>query len=122
MLALGLAVALPAWAGAPILKHSGTVVAVDQRAGTIVLAEVGPWRVRQGRTEVTHRTIVVRPETTVTLVMRADDAPSGFPGDFVAVALDPWDLEVGDFATVECQHEGRRLIGLRITLTVPEAP
>jgi hypothetical protein len=36
------------------MKHSGTIVAIDDKAGTIRLAEIGPWKVRDGKTVITY--------------------------------------------------------------------
>jgi hypothetical protein len=94
-LGLGLVLAGPsaglATAGPEIItKRSGTVVEIDAPPGTIVLEEVGPWRVKGGRTVVTDRRIAVTPATRLVLAERRVDLPSGFPGDFVESTLEPW--------------------------------
>jgi hypothetical protein len=35
-------------------RLSGTVLAVDVNTGTLVISEVGPWRVTDGETDVRH--------------------------------------------------------------------
>jgi hypothetical protein len=103
------------------MKHSGAIVSIADDGRTFVLAEVGPWQVRNGATVATRRTITLTPETAFAIVARADAAPSGFPGDFVEIALGPEDVYLGDHVTVDCRHEGRRLIALKITVTEPWA-
>ena len=76
--------ALPGLASAQqVMKHSGSIVAMDRAAGTLTLAEVGPWRTEAGTTVVTLLTITMTPDTELTLVYRASDAPSGFSGDWI---------------------------------------
>jgi hypothetical protein len=103
------------------LKHSGTIVSIDEAAATFVLAEVGTWE--QGGTLVSYRTISVTPATAFAIVARADAPPSGFAGDFVELAIDRGGLYPDDFVTVDCVHEGSRLVALKVTVTelpVPE--
>jgi hypothetical protein len=96
--------------------HSGSLLAIDRGAGTIVLAEVGPWRLERGQTRITERSIIVTDATVFTRVRRAESTPTGFPGDFVQESLDRWDLRPGDWVTVECDH-GRRMTAVKITVT-----
>ena len=100
------------------LKHSGSIVSVAENAKTFVLAEVGPWRVRKGATVITYRTIALTPETEFAIVARAT-APGGFAGDLVESRLGPEDVYVNDYVTVDCRHEGKRLVALKITVTEP---
>ena len=37
------------------MKHSGSIVSIDDEAGTIVLAKAGPWKVRGGKIVLTYR-------------------------------------------------------------------
>ncbi len=81
--ALGIAAALvlvlAGGAGAqPLERHSGVIVDANEAAGTIVLAEVGPWRVRDGRTVITRRTITFTPRTEFAIAFRAEGPNSGF--------------------------------------------
>ena len=100
------------------LKHSGSIVSVAENAKTFVLAEVGPWRVRKGATVITYRTIALTPETEFAIVARAT-APGGFAGDLVESRLGPEDVYVNDYVTVDCRHEGKSLVALKITVTEP---
>jgi hypothetical protein len=102
---------------AEIVKHSGSIVAIAGHARMFVLAEVGPWQVRNGATVITYRTISLVPETQFAMVGRFDDGPSGFPGDFMEVALGPDAVYLNDYVTVECRHEGKRMLVLKITVT-----
>jgi hypothetical protein len=102
------------------MKHSGVILSIAEDASTFVLGEVGPWQVRNGATVITYRTITLAPETEFAVVARADTAPSGFPGDFVETPVGPDRVYLGDYVTVDCRHEGNRLVALKIT--VPELP
>jgi hypothetical protein len=123
MAALAAAVAIPAWAGDATSSHSGTVVAVDKPARTLVLAEVGPWQVKDGEPRAVRRVVAVTDATEFIRVKRAAGvAPSGWPGDYVATPLPAWQVKPGDFVTVEARHEGQRLVALRITVADPREP
>lgn len=99
-----------------VMKHSGVIVAIADDARTFMLAEVGPWQVRHGATVVTHQIITLLPDTQFTMVGRGDDAPSGFKSDFVEVPLGPDAVYLNDYVTVECRHEGSRMLALKITV------
>jgi hypothetical protein len=99
-----------------IVKHSGVIVAIADDATVFMLAEIGPWQVRNGATVTTHRIITLLPQTQFAMVERVDDAPSGFRGDFVEVPLGPDAVYLHDYVTVECRHQGSRLLALKITV------
>jgi hypothetical protein len=112
-LVLGLAHAAPA---ADTFKHTGTIADFDDRTGTIVLAEVGPWRGGEGAAVVTSRRIAVTRDTAFAIVFRAEDPATGFGGDFVEVPLEAAGVYVGDVVTVECLQDGPRVIARKITV------
>jgi hypothetical protein len=56
-LAPGAAAMTPTADAAHTSTHSGTVVALNPQSRVMIMDEVGPWRVEQGRTVVTRRTI-----------------------------------------------------------------
>jgi hypothetical protein len=114
-LALGASAAMPAADAARTSTHSGSVAAIDPQGGVLIMEEVGPWRVEQGRTVVTRRTIGLTPATRFNTFIRVD-VPGRFAGDFIEVALDAEDITPGDFVTAECLHEGGRLVAVRVTL------
>ena len=116
MVVLCVGLAVPAGAG-ETMKHSGSIVSVADDATTFVLAEVGSWQVRDGATVITYRTITVTPRTEFAIVGRENEPASGFPGDFVEAPLDPDGVYLNDHVTVDCRHEGTRLIALKITVT-----
>ena len=99
-----------------VMKHSGSIVDIADDVRTFVLAEVGPWQLRNGATVVTHRTITLLPETQYAIAGRVDDGAGGFPGDFMEVPLGPEAVYLHDYVTVECRHEGKRLLALKITV------
>jgi hypothetical protein len=116
--AITVVLALAGIAGAQeVTKHSGVIVDADERAGILVLAEVGPWQVRDGATVITYRRITLTPRTEFTIVFRAEETASGFRNDFVETPLEPWAVYLDDHVTIECRHEGARLVALKMTVT-----
>ena len=113
-LALGASVVTTAADAARTSTYSGAVVALDPQGGVMIMEEVGPWRVEQGRTVVTRRTISLTSATTFNTFIRVD-APGRFAGDFIEVALDAEDITPGDFVTAECLNERGRLVAVRVT-------
>lgn len=105
-----------------VMKHSGSIVAIADDARTFVLAEVGPWQVRNGATVVTYRTITLLPQTQFAFVGRVDDGASSFPGGFAEVPLAADAVYLHDYVTVECRHEGTRLLALKITVIEGDEP
>lgn len=115
--------AVPGWAAAQESKYSGTVVAVDQGAGTIVVEGMGPWRVKDGATRVDRRTIAVTPSTEIVRLKRVSGAaPSGWAGDFVESALPGRQLKPGDWVTVTVKPDGKRATATRIDVSDPSEP
>jgi hypothetical protein len=101
-------------------KYSGTVVAVDRAAGTIVVEGMGPWRVKDGVTLLERRTIGVVPATELMRLKRATGvAPSGWPGDFVESVLPEWQVKPGDWVTVVVKPDGTRMTATRIDVADP---
>jgi hypothetical protein len=97
------------------MTYSGTVAAIDPQGGVLLLDEVGPWRVEQGRTVLTRRTFSLSADTRFNTFIRVN-VPGAFAGDFLEVALDADSVTPGDFATVECVRERGQLVALRVTL------
>jgi len=95
-------------------RHSGTVVDLDPVEGVLVIDEVGPWRVVQGETVVTRRTIGLMPSTRFNVFIRVD-VPGRFAGDFLEVELEATDIAPGDFVTAECIRERGKLVALTVT-------
>ena len=96
------------------VKHSGSIVSIG-RDSTFVLAEVGPWSTRNGATVITHRTITLVDDTRYALARREEDSGAGFPGGFVEYSVGPEHVYLDDYVTVECRHEGARLVAVKIT-------
>lgn len=113
--------AIPGWsADAGEAKYSGTVAAVDRAAGTIVVEGMGPWRVKDGVTQLDRRTIGVVPSTELMRLKRATGvAPSGWTGDFVESALPEWQVKPGDWVTVTVKRDGTRMTAIRIDVADP---
>ena len=117
------ALGVPGWAGAADEKHSGTVEAVNQSAGTVVLAEIGPWHIKGGETEITRRTIAVTAATEFARVKRmADAGPSGWRGDFAEAPLPARQVKPGDFVTVMTRDEYRRPTAAKVIVIEFEGP
>jgi hypothetical protein len=107
-----LAVSAPAQAQG--MRYAGIVRSFD---GTVlVLDDVGPGQAKGVKVSITARTIVVTPSTAVFVAIRAEDAQSGFPGDFQETRAEIADLEVGAFVTVHCQLEGARCRAVKLTI------
>lgn len=76
-IALILTLALAGRASAEVVeKHSGVIVDADEKAGTLVLAEVGPWETRAGATVITRRTIVFTPTSSAVTTARVSSPSS----------------------------------------------
>jgi hypothetical protein len=111
----------PAWAGEA--TQSGTVLAVDQAAGTIVLEAMGPWQMKDGKTVVGQQSIAVTPSTRFVEVRRAPGAaPSGWVGDYVESPLGAWQVKPGDFVAVSVQPTKPRATALKITVVNTAQP
>ena len=85
--------------------------------GDFKLAEVGPWQVRDGTTVITRETIALTAQTELAIAFRAEDAGDGFAGEFVEAPLGRAGVYVDDYVTIECRHEGARMVALKITVT-----
>jgi hypothetical protein len=68
---------------------------------------------------ITRRTITLARETEFAIVARDEAPPSGFPGDFVETRRGPDGVYLNDYVTVDCRHEGQRMIALRSTVSEP---
>ena len=116
------ALAAPAWAGSPEVINSGTVLAVDKAAGTIVLEGLGPWQMKDGKTIVNRQSFAVTPSTKFSQVKRAAGAaPSGWIGDYVEAPLPVWQVKQGDFVTVSVKGD-KRPTALKITVVDTREP
>jgi hypothetical protein len=103
-----------------MVTHSGAVVSIEPGAARLVLDEVGPWRVRDGVTQLTRRTIELTKATTYVTSRRVKGAASGFAGDFVEREIAAADIRAGSFVTIECEHRGPRMIALKVILVESE--
>ncbi len=102
-----------AWAS----DHSGTVAAVDPEKNTLVIEEVGPWHVKDGKTEITRQTIVVAPSAQFVISRRArEPGLAGWPGEFLEVPLGAWAVKPGDFVTAHVEKVGNRATATKITV------
>jgi hypothetical protein len=113
-------VTIPGWSGAQVGKYSGTVIAVDRAAGTIVVEGMGPWQIKDGVTQLRRRTIAIMPSTRFVRLERATGpAPSGWIGDFVESELAARQVSPGDWVTVTLGAEDRRPTAVRIDVWQP---
>jgi len=112
LLAVLLALAAPARAQA--VRYAGIVRSFD--GALLVLDDVGPAHDKGLEASITARTIAVTPDTAIFVAIRAQDAQSGFPGDFQETRAAIADLEAGAFVTVHCQPEGARCRALKLTI------
>jgi hypothetical protein len=111
-------VLLLAWPGGAgeIVRHSGTIVQIDETTESIVIEELGPWHAGETNAQVESLRVVIGPDAPIVLSRRSAQAPSGFVGDLVEESLAPWGLASGDFVTVECEHQGSRLVARKVTV------
>jgi hypothetical protein len=65
---------------------------------------------------ITPRTIEVTPRTALFAVIRAEDARSGFAGDYRETRAVLADLTAGAFVSVQCQPEGQRCRAVKLTI------
>jgi hypothetical protein len=115
--------AVAEWAaGGEQMSHSGRIVAIDPDTATFVLEEVGPWRTKDGVTQVTRLTIAITDSTKLTRARRVEtEAADRWPGEFIEEPAEPWTIIETDFVTVRCRHDGRELIALEIiAVTIPQ--
>ncbi len=123
-LVLTLAVAVgTGWAKEASTFHSGRIEAIDKTTGSLVVGEVGPWRVKEGKTEITRRTIVVTSSTEWVRLGRSEGAgPSGWAGEAIETSITPWDVKAGDVVTVRVRRDSGRLIAIRVSVATPDRP
>jgi hypothetical protein len=99
------------------MKHSGSVVSIDEAKGMLVLAEIGPWMVREGKTVITYRTITLTPDTAFAIASRDYATLEAWPGQFVENALPAGSIYANDYVTIDCLHKGTQQIALKITVS-----
>jgi hypothetical protein len=120
-IALALVLTLPLTAlaqPATSSRHSGVIVAVEPRAGTITMEEVGVGI--QSRNRVIQWVVELTPRTTIDLVARAPAAtPAGWPGGYQGSPVALAALSTGDFVTVEGEPRQDRLLARAITVIRP---
>ena len=117
-----LALAVPGWASTAGIRHSGTVVVVDSKGGTLTLDEIGPWRAQDGKTVITKRTVTVTGATEWTRVSRAAGVgPEGWLSEFVETSIGPWDVRPGDYATVEMRPTPGRALATKVIVAELDA-
>ena len=114
VVALVAAVAMPAMAEQASTKHTGVVVAIDLEQRRLVLNEVGLWRPGSAIQPI-RLTIELTARTDFIITLRANPE-DGYPGQFIEGGLDATGIEAGDVVTVDCLHDGRRLIARTITV------
>ena len=105
VLALALVLLVPIPATAAAQRLSGTIVAIDAAAGTLVLETLGASRDERPRPE--RHTVTLGPDTKVELIQRLGDGPSR-ARPYQASSLPVTNLKRDDFVTVVGEvHEGR---------------
>lgn len=82
---------IPTWSDGQERRYSGTALSVDRSAGVIVVGDVGPWRIKDGVTQVDRCRIEVMPATEFARVRRAkaDD------GRLTAIRISVWEPTEG---------------------------
>jgi hypothetical protein len=111
-LSVGLVLAQPA--RAQTVRYAGIIRAFD--GASLVLDDVGPGLAERPEAPITHRTIEVTRRTALFVAIRAEDATSGFPGDYRETSAELGDLQVGAYVSVQCHPEGSRCKAVRVTI------
>jgi hypothetical protein len=119
-MAVSLALVLAQPARAQTVRYAGTVRAFN--GTSLVLDDVGPGQPDRLEASITQRTIEVTRRTALFVAIRAEDATSGFPGDYRESSADLGDLRVGAFVSVQCHPEGSRCKALRLTIVRTASP
>ena len=102
--------------------YSGTVVSLDQAAGTIVVGDMGPL-LQNGKSEIVERRIqVTRSTKFVRLKRAAGAAPSGWIGDYVETTLPAWDVKPGDWVTITGERGPQRMTAVKVTVVDTSQP
>jgi len=99
-----------------MVTHYGTVVAIDLSRGQLIFEDIGPWLERGAITETIRRTVELVPATRFMFASRTD-TPCDLVGRGLERPLESVFVEVGDAITIECRHEGARLIAVKVTVT-----
>jgi hypothetical protein len=104
------------------VRHSGTVVSIDEARGSLVLEELGPWTGSLESTAV-RREVRLEADLEVTLVRRDPDGTGadGWRGGFAQTAIARSELRPGDYVTVETHRRGALLVASSIQVVRPEA-
>jgi hypothetical protein len=105
----------PAAAGEDTARLSGTVVAVDARAATVTIEELGAAATPTGAPVPRTHTVRLAPVTAISLLQRQPGVTeNGWPGGFAATPLAVSDLRPGDFATVLLDRRDTREVASSI--------
>ena len=107
-------------AGHPAMRHSGTIVGLEGDGQAFVLAEIAPWP--SGDATRTRSRVELTNATAFVVARRTIDATTGSPGEFVETAASRAELVPSRFVTVECEHDGPRMIARTVTVVHMEEP
>jgi hypothetical protein len=98
VLILALALVVPTLVAAAEERHSGTVIALERAAGTVLIEEL---TASNGPTpRAVRRTVKLAPDTRIALQAQTPDG-------YKSVPMSPVDLRPGDFVTVVGSGDGR---------------
>ena len=104
------------------MRLSGTVVAVDVRAATVTIEELGAAPTPTATPEPRAHTIQFAPATAIRLLQRQPGVTeSGWSGGFAATPMAARDLRPGDFATVLLDRRDARPTAASIDVIRPPA-
>jgi len=113
--------AAAAWSAAATSRYSGSVLAVNQTAGTMTVASMGP-RLASGESKATPVTVQITPSTEFVRARRAADvAPSGWIGGFEEISLPAWEVKPGDWVAVAAEGTGGGTKATRVTVVTLDA-
>ena len=111
-----LGTAAAGWGAAATARYSGSVLSVNQAAGTLTVADMGP-RLASGESKATPVTVRITSSTEFARARRAAGAaPSGWIGAFEETSLPAWEVKPGDWVAVAVERAGGRATATRVTV------
>ncbi len=106
---------------ADLLRHSGTLVAIEDARGLLKLEEMGPWTGELEST-ITRRELRLAPDLEVKLIKRDHDGTGedGWRGGFAVTPIAVSALRTGDYITVGTRRRGDDVVVELIEVVRPE--
>jgi hypothetical protein len=105
------------WTEAGDNRHSGIIIALDRKAGVLVLSEIGPWRRSQKTAAIGKRIALILETECVGVARVSGRGPTAWwLGEWVSAPVSPWAIKPGDFVTVEVERDRGRVVALKVMI------